>query len=226
MHLPDQSFFEFLQRLHDNNDRTWFGEHKSEFQTVVHQPAVELVSRLKRPLSRIAPMITAVAKPNGGSVMRIYRDTRFSKDKTPYKDHIGISLKHEAGKQTSAPELYIHLSPVESFVAGGCWMPPREPLAAIRGHIDANPDAWKRATAGKRFAGRFELGGQSLKTSPRDYPSDHPWIEDLRRKSFVGIAPLTIEQIVADDLVDRLLDDFKRLRPLMTFLCEAVGVPY
>lgn len=224
--LPDERFFDFLRRLSRNNDRDWFQKHKSEFQVAVQSPAVELVRHIEGPLHKIAPFIEPVVKPNGGSVMRIYRDTRFSKDKTPYKNHVGISLKHAAGKQSGAPELYLHLSPNESFLAGGCWRPARQPLAAIRSFIDSHPKQWSKATASKLFRHDFHLGGESLKTSPRDYPADHGMIDEIKRIDFVAVAPLSVDEIVSPDFVAHTIKRFRKLRPMMECLCESIGVPY
>lgn len=226
VNLPDQKFFAFLRRLAKNNRREWFNDHKSEFQRTVQEPAVELVRRLEKPLSKLAPFIEPIAKPNGGSVMRIYRDTRFAKDKTPYKTNVGISLKHAAGKKSGAPEFYIHLSPIESFVAGGCWQPDRIQLAEIRSFIDMHPKRWTKSISSKEFRNTFQLGGRCLKTSPRQYANDHPMIEDLRRIDFVGIAPLTIDEITHENFVEATISKFRQLRPLMVCLCEAIAVPF
>ena len=226
MPMPDPRFFDFLSQLAANNDRDWFNARKDQFKQTVQQPAVDLVHTIIPRLARIAPMIEPIAKPNGGSVMRIYRDTRFSTDKTPYKTHLGISLKHAAGKQVGAPEIYIHLSPEESFIAGGCWRPDRCVLADIRAAIDRDPASWTAAVHRRPFNGKFTLGGDSLKTSPRDYPADHPHIVDLRRIDFVGVAPVTTDQVLAGDFADRIIDHVRALRPLNAWLAEVVGVPY
>ena len=155
------------------------------------------------------------------------RDTRFSPDKTPYKTHLGLALDHAAGGDCqSVPGAYVHLSPTESFVAVGCWQPPKEPLAAIRASIDQDPAAWKRATRGKRFREAFELGGTSLKTAPRDYPKDHPMIVDLRRKDFVAVSNVTADQWLQNDAAELIVDKIKAARPFARWLAEAVGVPW
>ena len=102
-------------------------------------------------------MLVAIPKGHGGSVMRIYKDTRFSKDKTPYKTNVGISLRHEACKDIHAPGVYIHLDPAECFIGAGCWRPERSVLAATRAAIDREPRAWKRARDNKAFRNRLNL---------------------------------------------------------------------
>ncbi len=223
----DAAFFEFLERLAQNNDRDWFAEHKAEYQRQCQAPATALVERLVRPLAKVAPMLKVDPRGHGGSVMRVYRDTRFSPDKTPYKTHVGLALDHAAGGDCqSVPGAYVHLSPTESFVAVGCWQPPKEPLAAIRASIDADPAAWKKATGGKRFRETFTLGGSSLKTAPRDYPKDHPMIVDLRRKDFVAISPVTTAQWIDNDAAELIVEKIKAARPFARWLADSVGVPW
>lgn len=218
--------FKFLRDLKRNNNREWFTEHKSRYEQDVRDPAVELVRQLEGPLAKAAPMLCAIAKGHGGSVMRIYKDTRFSKDKTPYKTNVGISIRHQANKDIHAPGVYIHLEPKECFVGAGCWRPESKVLAAIRAAIDEDPKAWKRARDNKDFQKEFDLVGESLKTSPRDYPRDHPLIADLRRIDFIAIAPLTEADLTSDKIVSLLLDRVKKAKPLMQFLCDAIDVPY
>ena len=150
--------FKFLREIKRHNDREWFAENKPRYEQDVRDPAVELVRQLDKPLSRAAPMLRAIPKAHGGSVMRIYKDTRFSKDKTPYKTNVGISLRHQADTDIHAPGAYIHLDPAECFVGVGCWRPPSKTLAAIRAAIDEDPKAWKRARDNKSFNQQFELG--------------------------------------------------------------------
>ena len=218
--------FKFLTDLSENNQRDWFKANKPRYEKDVLDPAVELVSQLKKPLSRVAPMLSAIPKRHGGSVMRIYKDTRFSKDKTPYKTNVGISLRHEAYATIHAPGVYLHLDPTECFLGVGCWRPERSSLAAIRTAIAERPRDWRRAIESKRFRERYQLAGESLKTYPRGYPRNHVQIKDLRRVDFIGIAPLEPNELTEPELATRLIDHIKSARPLMTFLCDAIGVPY
>ena len=229
------SLFDFLEKLAANNDRDWFTPRKDRYRAEVLQPAVEFVAALEGPLAKAAPMLVADARGHGGSVMRIYRDTRFSNDKTPYKTNLGINLPHAATverKRSDDPDAlmppggYLHVAPEECFVGAGCWCPPPSSLKRIRAAIDDDPDGWRKATGGKRFRDAWHLGGDSLKTAPRDYPRDHPLIEDLRRKDFVGISPLTREELTTGDAVKLVIDRIRSVRPLMAFLCDAVGEPY
>lgn len=218
--------FKFLQELRRNNNREWFTENKARYEADVKAPAVELVRQLEKPLAKSAPMLNPIAKGHGGSLMRIYRDTRFGKDKTPYKTNVGISIRHQAGKDVHAPGIYIHLDVNECFLGAGCWRPESKVLAAIRTAIDADAKAWKRARDNKPFRSEFEFVGDRLKTAPRDYSKDHPMIEDLRRTDFIALASLTQTQVTSDQVVSIMMDRVKKAKPLMKFLCDAIDVPY
>jgi len=218
--------FEFFDDLSRNNDRDWFASNKKRYETEVREPVLDLIEQLERPLRRSTPMLRVVAKRSGGSLMRIHRDTRFSKDKTPYKTNVGISLRHQADGDIHAPGVYIHLAADECFVGAGCWRPQRETLAAIRAAIDSDPKAWHRARDQKKFRASFELAGESLKTSPRDYAKDHPEIEDLRRIDFIAVAPLKQSDFTGGSIVEKLVGLIRDAKPMMVFLCKSIEVPY
>lgn len=218
--------FEFLDELSHNNDREWFNENKTRYEASVREPALNFIEQLSGPLARSAPMLRVIAKRSGGSLMRIHRDTRFSKDKTPYKTNVGISLRHDADGDIHAPGVYVHLAPDECFVGAGCWRPQRDTLAAIRRSIDEDPKGWQKARDQKSFRKSFELAGESLKTSPRDYSKDHPQIEDLRRIDFIGVANLNRKELLAGDAVARVVQLIRDAKPFMRFLCESIDVPY
>jgi uncharacterized protein (TIGR02453 family) len=118
------------------------------------------------------------------------------------------------------------LDPQECFVGTSCWRPERAVLAAIRAAIDEDSRAWKRARDNKGFRKAFQLAGESLKTAPRDYPRDHPMIEDLRRIDFIAVATLSEDDLISDRIVSLLIDRIKKAKPLMQFLCDAIDVPY
>ncbi|MEM6363792.1 MAG: DUF2461 domain-containing protein [Planctomycetota bacterium] len=226
LHPITPDLFAFLEELSENNNREWFNANKPRYQSDVQNAVVAWIEQWVKPLAKAAPMLSVIPKRSGGSLMRIYRDTRFSKDKTPYKTNVGISLRHQADGDIHAPGVYVHLAANECFIGAGCWRPPRQTLAAIRDAIDCDPKAWRRARDQKQFRNTFTLAGDSLKTSPRDYAKDHPLIEDLRRIDFIGVASLTRDDILAPDATDRIVDHVKAARPLMRFICDAVDVPY
>jgi len=218
--------FDFLRCLGENNNRDWFNEHKSEYELQVREPALDFIRAMKYELARFAPHFVAVDKKVGGSLMRVYRDVRFGKNKQPYKTNIGIQFRHELGKDVHAPGFYLHIEAHEVFVGAGIWHPDGETLKKIRTYIDAHPTRWQDALHDKALNKAFSLAGDSLKRAPKGYPMDHPMIEDLKRKDFIAIAPLMPELILQDDLVGLIGSYFETATPLMQQLCRAVGVKY
>jgi len=218
--------FSFLSRLGENNNRDWFNEHKSEYELQVREPALAFIRAMQPELARFAPHFVAVDKKVGGSLMRIYRDVRFGKNKAPYKTNIGIQFRHEVGKDVHAPGFYLHIEAGEAFVGAGIWHPDSETLKKIRTYIDAHPTRWNDAMKDKAFSKAFQMGGDSLKRAPKGYPLDHPMITDLKRKDFIAIAPLMPELILQDDLVGLIGSYFETATPLMQQLCRAVSVKY
>ena len=156
------ALFSFLKDLDANNERDWFGEHKDRYLNSVQEPAMEFIIDFKPKLEKISPHFTAEAKTVGGSLFRIQRDTRFAKDKTPYKQNTGMQFRHESGKDAHAPGFYLHLQPGECWAGVGLWRPETKVAYQIREHIAEHPDEWKKATQGKRFTDVWELGGESL----------------------------------------------------------------
>jgi uncharacterized protein (TIGR02453 family) len=218
--------FTFLEDLRKHNDRTWFAKNKERYLDVVQEPALEFVRSFGPYLRKISPHFVADDRPSGGSLFRIYRDIRFSKDKSPYKTHIGINFHHRSGKEVQTPGFYLHLSPGESFFAAGVWHPGQEPLTRIREAIAAKPDRWKRAAYAKPFQSRFHLSGDSLKRAPAGFAPDHPLIEDLKRKDHVCDAMLDQRTVTSKDFLPAYAKLCKQSGPYVAFLCEALSVPF
>ncbi len=158
--------------------------------------------------------------------MRIHRDVRFGKDKTPYKTNVGIHFRHEVGKDVHAPGFYLHIALDECFLGAGVWRPDSPSLAAIRERIVEEPAKWKRAKGGKRFTDVWEQSGDSLKRPPRGYEAEHPLIDDLKRKDHIAMAQLDHDDLFASDVVDRVKDAFLRSKAYVGFLCGALGQPF
>ncbi len=216
------STFQFLEQLGSNNNRDWFQAHKSEHDAARGDVLV-FTGEVLRGLSAIDPLISADLRP-ANCVLRIYRDIRFSKDKTPYKTHFGVGISPTA-KNFSGPGYYIHLEPGRSFVTAGCWMPEREALHAIRQEIDYNSVDFHEILAAPAFS-RF-FGGldqeERLKTAPKGYSADHPDIEFLRLKSFTASAQVRDEVLLGDRAVSQVLVRMEALYPLMQFLRNALS---
>ena len=126
------AMFTFLNDLAANNDREWFAENKARYEEHVKEPGLEFVNDFAPYLEKLSPHFVADSRPNGGSLFRIYRDTRFSKDKTPYKTNTGLQFRHEAAKDVHAPGYYMHLQPRQCFVGLGIWMPDGPATRKIR----------------------------------------------------------------------------------------------
>ena len=218
--------FEFLRDLRENNNRDWFTVNKDRYIDDIREPAQRFISDFGPRLSKISPHFRADPRPNGGSLFRIHRDIRFSKDKSPYKTHTGIQFRHKQGKDVHAPGFYLHLEPDNCFAGLGVYHPDGKALAKIRQAIDEDSARWKRTRDGKRLRERFEPGGESLKRAPKGYDPDHPLIEDLKRKDFVVFAPLSQKQVIAPDFLESYTAMCKAGSKYIEFLCEAVGVPF
>ena len=178
------------------------------------------------PLAKFAPHFRAVAKRAGGSMMRIYRDTRFSADKSPYKTNLGVQFRHERGRDVHAPGYYFHVDPEQVFIGVGLWHPDAVALRDIRSAITDSPEEWRKARDSRAFARRFSMSGDSLKRPPRGFSADHPLIDDLKRKDFIAVANLTHSDLYRDDIVKTLSRYYRDATPMMEFLCAATGVPY
>lgn len=218
--------FAFLRELKNNNDREWFAQNKTSYEEDVLTPAMEFVRQMQPLIAKHSRYLLAEPKRVGGSIMRIYRDTRFSKNKTPYKTNVGIHFRHSIGGDVHAPGLYVHLEPDACFLAAGIWLPPTEPLSAIRQSIMENQSDWKKVCNNKKFAARYKLDGDSLKTAPRGIDPKHPLIEYLRRKSFAGMTPISDKSFLQADATDQIATAFADAKPLMKFLCDALQQPF
>ena len=216
----------FLKELTKHNDREWFQANKERYIDQVREPARAFIRSFAAELGKTSLHFVASDELVRGSLMRIYRDTRFAKDKTPYKTNVGIHFRHELCGDVHAPGFYVHIEPRQCFLGAGIWHPDAKSLAKIRRAIDQRPEAWLAARDDKRFRKSFELAGDSLKTAPRDYAKDHPLIEDLRRKDFIAVKNLTETDVLKPGFLKSASTAFQSSRPLMRFLCEAVGVPF
>jgi len=223
--FPEQCL-PFLLALKSNNTREWFNQHKSEYESWVREPALAFISDAAPLLQGVSPHFRAVAKKSGGSLMRVYRDTRYTHDKSPYKTNIGIQFRHELGKDVHAPGFYLHIEPGGCFIGVGIWRPESTALSKIRDFLIDNPAGWKKAKAHTSFKKNFVLEGDSLQRPPRGYPKEHELIEDLKRKDFIACSPFTDVEIGDRRLLNKAIAAFKQSDPFMRYLCAALEVPY
>lgn len=216
------SLFRFLDELAANNDRAWFQANKDRYESEVKAPLLAFIGDVSGDLSKISKQILADPTPSGGSMFRIHRDTRFSKDKSPYKTHAAAQFRHRAStKDVHAPGFYLHLEPGSVFVAGGAWHPEPGVLAAVRDRIVAKPKLWE---AVKKTG--LELGGESLKRPPAGYPADHPYIEDLKRKDFICSIELGQKAACTRGFEAKFVAACREIAPLLKFLTGAIDVPW
>jgi uncharacterized protein (TIGR02453 family) len=215
--------FRFLRELGENNDRPWFEANKDRYEREVKRPALRFIEDFESDLAAISPRFRAGPR----SLFRIHRDTRFSGDKSPYKTHVGIQFRHEArGQDVHAPGFYLHVEPGRCGIGCGIWRPDSRSLLRIREAIVEDPAKWKRAKGARDFRNRFELGGESLKTAPRGFDAQHPLIEDLRRKDFVGWARLSQRTVTGPAFLGEFAAFCRAAGPLQRWLCDALGIPF
>jgi len=220
--------FSFLEELAANNDRDWFKTNQDRYEAEVRQPALDFIADFAEPLMKISPHFVADPRKQGGSLFRIHRDTRFSKDKTPYKTHTGMHFRHVATREdVHAPGFYLHLEPGECWVGVGLWRPSTDHAKAIRHAIHEDPAGWKKAAYAKRFTDAFELGdGNKLQRLPKEFDPDHPFAEDLKRRDFTAGSKLTQKQVTSTDFLDLFTDRCRTAKPFIGFLSTAIGVDH
>jgi uncharacterized protein (TIGR02453 family) len=212
--------FVFLKQLKRNNDREWFAKNKARYQQVVVEPAMMFIGGFAEGLAELSSHFVAEARTTRGSLFRIYRDTRFSSDKLPFKTHIGIHFSHESGKDAHAPVFYFHIEPGGCFAAAGIWHPDNRALTKIRTAIVADSERWGKAVR------KLELEGGSLVRPPKGFAPDHPFIEDLKRKDFVASVSLTDEQVCSPKLMKDFTAACRTMTPLVEFTTKALGLKF
>lgn len=215
-----QQIFNFLAHLQIYNDRNWFNEHKHEY-TEARETFESFVNALIVPLSELDPSIGTVTADE--CMFRIYRDIRFSPDKTPYKTHFSAFIAN-GGRKTRQAGYYIHLQPDESFIAGGIHAPDAIDLQAIRNYIYHHPDEIRAILDNKEFKKTFpELSSfYKLKNPPRGYAKDFKEIELIKNKHFITRRALDNEFFMQENVVKRLMELFKIQYPFNAFLNKAV----
>jgi uncharacterized protein (TIGR02453 family) len=215
-----ETTFSFLKKLEVNNNRDWFEKNKpaylkakEEFEIFVQ----EIINGIVKFDKRISPDLLAK-----DCTFRIYKDVRFSKDKTPYKNNMGASI-NPGGKKSLVAGYYFHLQPEGSFLAGGVYMPEPEMLNAIRQEIDYNSapllKILKSASFKKYFKGLDEEG--ALKTAPKGYDKEHPLIDLLRNRHFIASHAFSNKQVLDKNSAKEIVAGFKAMHPFLEYLRQA-----
>jgi uncharacterized protein (TIGR02453 family) len=219
---------QFLADLAANNDRAWFKPRKAEFERLLKFPMEALCVALAAEFDKLRLPLEADPKR---SPFRIYRDVRFSRDKSPYKTHLGADFpwndsRGDAERPRGAVGGYFHLEPGNVFVGGGMWHPERARLAAFREKLDRDPSAVFRAIEDQRFVSVFgSVTGESLTRNPKGFPSDHPYGQLLRLKDVIFSRPLSDDDVFSADLPRTIARDLAAARPVFLFLDKLAGTP-
>ncbi len=222
MPLP-ADFLPFLRELAANNERPWFEANRHRYEAnrdAMLQLLVDLAPRLRA----LAPHVVVDPRPQGGSLMRIFRDVRFSKDKSPYKAAFAAQFWHADGAEGAAPAFYLRLAPGASAVGGGLWRPEATAVARVRQAIAAQPAAWTQAVGEASRVSACGLVGESLKRPPAGFDPHHPLIADLMRKDFAVSSPLSDAEVQGEDVDALILARLAQTVPFVAFLDAALGL--
>ena len=212
--------FRFLTRLKRNNKRDWFLAHKDEYETVVRQPALRFITDFAAPLYEITPYLVADPRSSRGSLFRIYRDTRFSSDKRPYKTHLAMRFSHR-GKDVHSPGFYLHLEPGGCFAASGLWHPEPATLLKVREAIVSRPEEWR----GVRKLLNWD-DASKLSRPPRGFPCDHEFVEDLKLRDLGTAIEFSDAQACSLKFMATFAAACRKMSPLGRFLSSALGLQF
>lgn len=214
--------FDFIKDISLNNNREWFQDNKDRYDAALEN-MLEFASAVIKELSQTDPGVAEIDPKK--AVQRIYRDIRFSKDKTPYKSHFGIGLSSKFNSKPDTTGYYIHITPGGSFVGGGYWQPSSEHVKAIRQEIDYNAAELKAIVDDKEYLKLFGdiRDGNSLKTIPRGYDPNHPDISILKIKDFIGMHTFSDAVLLKPDSYKTVAGVLAKIYPLNQFLNNAIA---
>ncbi len=211
----EKGTIQFLEKLKKNNDRDWFQANKKEYETA-HLNVIDFASTLLERLSAHDNIETPTGKK---ALYRIYRDVRFSKDKSPYKNWFAGGFKR-ATKQLRGG-YYFHLEPGSVFAAGGFWGPNKDDLQLIRQQIQADPAPLRKILASKSFKAHFgEIRGEQLKTCPKGFDKEDPAVELLRFKQFIVSKEISPSLLTSPKLLDEIEESFLAMRPFFDYMSD------
>ena len=219
--MPGTPFFteetlRFFRGLKRNNDREWFEERRDVFERAVKAPMLALIERITQGMAEYAP---AHMRPAAKILFRIYRDTRFSADKSPYKSHLGAWWARVGMEKTSGAGYYLHVSATEFVIAAGAYMPAKEQTLAIRRHLLANHDEWRQLIQNRKLLRAFDVHDPAaLSRPPKGFPADHPAIEWIKWRQWGVTSHLPAETALAANLAGEVESRFRLATPLVDFL--------
>ncbi|MDG1996208.1 MAG: DUF2461 domain-containing protein [Emcibacteraceae bacterium] len=221
-------FWQFFDELKENNNREWFTENKARYEADIVTPCMDFIVDMGEHLKDISPHYNAIPKKSGGSMFRIYRDARFSKNKSPYKENAGIQFRHKLGKDAHAPGYYINQKKDSIFYGGGIWLPESKTLGEIRDRICYYPKKWQAVIEHEDIIKNFGgVNGDGLVRPPRGYEADHKYIEDIKRKSFFAMKEETdYKKTMSANFLNEVAKTFEAASPLMAFVCDAKDIEF
>jgi uncharacterized protein (TIGR02453 family) len=212
--------FRFLTRLKRNNNRNWFLSHKDEYETHVRQPALQFITDFAGPLYDLTQHLVSDARGTRGSLFRIYRDTRFSSDKRPYKTHVAMRFSH-GGKDVHSPGFYLHLEPGGCFAASGLWHPEPPVLLKVRNAIVERGDEWRKIRKLLNWD-----DASKLSRPPRGFPCDHEFVDDLKLRDLGTAIEFTDKQVCSLNFMITFANACRKMSPLAAFLSKSLGLPF
>jgi len=219
--------FKFLRGLARHNDKAWFEDHRADYEAHVRQPFLQLITDLQPALAEVSTHFRADPRGNGGSLFRIYRDARFSNDKSPYKTWQGARFFHERRREVPAPSFYLHLQPGESFVGAGLWHPEPDTQRKVRQFIFDNPGSWKAAAHAPQLRRRFDLEeSEKLVRAPRGFPADFEFLDDLKHRNWVMWRSLGDDDMTGPRLRQTVAADLATLGPFVDYLCASLDLEF
>jgi len=202
---------EFLKELSANNNREWFQDHKKQFKSWETEVKGFYNSLMER--MRLHDEIEKM------KMFRIYRDVRFSKDKTPYKTHFAASFSRAGSALRGG--YYLRIKPAETFIAAGFWEPNKEDLLRIRKELESDANEFRRTIMEPKFRKAWgDLVGEELKTAPKGFDKEHPDIDLIRKKQFIFVRNFTDKEVLSSDFMETVNESFKRIRPYFDLMSE------
>ena len=220
--MIQKSILDFLASLTKNNNKDWFDKNKEKY-LAAKENVEEFTNELIAAISKFDKPIAGLTHKD--CVFRIYRDVRFSKNKTPYKTNMGASI-NSGGRKSMTAGYYIHIEPSKSFLAGGMWMPPSDQLKKIRQEIDYNGNKFHKILDQKEFKKYFgsldESEGYKLARPPKGYDKEHPDVELLKFSSYVVWHQFNNKEVLSKKFVSDVAKGAKLMKPLVDFLNEAI----
>ncbi len=218
-----QEALRFFRGLKRNNRREWFEEQRSTFEQEVKRPMLALIERVTAGMAQYAP---EHMRPAAKILFRIYRDTRFSADKTPYKTHLGAWWSRKGMEKTSGAGYYLHVSATELVIAAGAYMPEKEQTLAIRRRLLEDHAAFRRLIEDKKLLRAFSVHDpMSLSRPPRGFPAEHPAMEWIQWRQWGVTAHLPAEEALKPNLAAEVERRFRMATPLVNFLNEPMAEP-